>query len=338
MYYLRGKGVFMICSKCGHEYSDNEKNCPKCGTPSLEPKKSDKKKSSKKKISTPIIIVCIVALCAIVGSIFHFSNSQNKEAQNANSKKVSSEKDNAYDYPSIDKKLLSNKELESMSESDLKLAENEIYARHGKIFDDKKYKNYFEKKSWYKPSIKAKDFDSKMDDLLNDIEKENLKNIKAHLNKDADESKEKDKEKENDKEKNDDEKDTSSSEDKSSSEDSSSEETSSSEDSSSQDSSSSETSSTEGNSSSSSNKSPVDIVLDSEDYNSMISGIREDSGDDVKTVFMDRSESIDGRSGTVVDVYIDHPYRLERIAGYFVDSDNSLYKLDYLGEISESVN
>lgn len=36
----------------------------------------------------------------------------------------------------------------------IKLARNEIYARHGYIFEDKYYQDIFNKKSWYKPSVK----------------------------------------------------------------------------------------------------------------------------------------------------------------------------------------
>lgn len=36
----------------------------------------------------------------------------------------------------------------------IKLARNEIYARHGYIFEDKYYQDIFSQKSWYKPSVK----------------------------------------------------------------------------------------------------------------------------------------------------------------------------------------
>lgn len=51
------------------------------------------------------------------------------------------------------------------------LAKNEIYARHGYIFQDKDLYNYFMGCVWYQPTTKPEDF---RDDVLNEYEKENL--------------------------------------------------------------------------------------------------------------------------------------------------------------------
>ena len=54
----------------------------------------------------------------------------------------------------------------------LKLARNEIFARHGYIFKDKKLQEYFKSTSWYKGTVKGKDFD--MEKEFNDFEKANV--------------------------------------------------------------------------------------------------------------------------------------------------------------------
>ena len=59
-----------------------------------------------------------------------------------------------------------------LNASDLEYIRNEIYARHGMIFTDEKWKELFTKQSWYKPKRK------KVDHLLTPLEKKNLQFIK----------------------------------------------------------------------------------------------------------------------------------------------------------------
>ena len=62
----------------------------------------------------------------------------------------------------------------SLSDRELKLAKNEIYARRGYIFNDSEMAEYFAKKEWYKPSISAKDFD---EGIFNQHEWDGLQDI-----------------------------------------------------------------------------------------------------------------------------------------------------------------
>lgn len=74
-----------------------------------------------------------------------------------------------------DYRLLSKDELRSMSEYELKLARNEIYARHGRKFKDSNLQAYFDGQSWYKGTIDPDEFDDTK--MLNEIEKANLDTI-----------------------------------------------------------------------------------------------------------------------------------------------------------------
>lgn len=65
-----------------------------------------------------------------------------------------------------------------MSSYDLRLARNEILARHGRMFVDKELQDYFNSKSWYQPIYSPEEFDSQMNQILNDYEKTNIENIK----------------------------------------------------------------------------------------------------------------------------------------------------------------
>lgn len=61
-------------------------------------------------------------------------------------------------------------ELEGLTAEECKIARNEIYARHGRMFNDAELQEYFNSCSWYTGYISAEDFD---EDILSDIEKSN---------------------------------------------------------------------------------------------------------------------------------------------------------------------
>lgn len=57
------------------------------------------------------------------------------------------------------------------TKEELRLAKNEIYARHGYVFEDKELKAYFLKQMWYVP----RHYDGFDEQMLNDCERANLK-------------------------------------------------------------------------------------------------------------------------------------------------------------------
>ena len=64
------------------------------------------------------------------------------------------------------------KDFENCSEKLLKLAKNEIYARHGRMFVDADLYEYFLTRMWYVPTYTPEEFD---ESCFNDCEKANLK-------------------------------------------------------------------------------------------------------------------------------------------------------------------
>ena len=78
-------------------------------------------------------------------------------------------------------RYLTNADLNPLSEWEIRVARNEIFARHGRIFKSEDLASYYGEKSWYVPSIPPEQFDNS---YLNAIEIENLKFItnyeKAH--------------------------------------------------------------------------------------------------------------------------------------------------------------
>ena len=55
-------------------------------------------------------------------------------------------------YPFTSERMLTDKDLKGMSTDELKMMRNEIFARHGYIFNDPKLNAYFKAQSWYKPT------------------------------------------------------------------------------------------------------------------------------------------------------------------------------------------
>lgn len=109
----------------------------------------------------------------------YITKSENKVSENKDEKKIDLEEKNPKDadtflFPS-DKSVIGEEELNSYDKEKLTLLKNEIYARHGYKFTNKEMKKYFKEKSWYKEN---EDFSLK---LLNDIEKENIRNINKML-------------------------------------------------------------------------------------------------------------------------------------------------------------
>ena len=85
--------------------------------------------------------------------------------------------DQDYILPGSDSRYLSRSELEGFTAEDCRLARNEIYARHGRMFQDEALQNYFNSFDWYHPSISPDDFDESM---LNDYEVANRDLIVAY--------------------------------------------------------------------------------------------------------------------------------------------------------------
>lgn len=66
----------------------------------------------------------------------------------------------AYIIPDSNSKYLTINDIKGMSADELGLARNEIFARHGRIFQNSTYKNYFNSKSWYNGTIAPEDFNN----------------------------------------------------------------------------------------------------------------------------------------------------------------------------------
>lgn len=70
-------------------------------------------------------------------------------------------------------------DIQGLSIQELNYAKNEIYARHGRMFDSPELQNYFNSKQWYEGKYSAEDFDANYSaSLLSDTEKKNTEFLK----------------------------------------------------------------------------------------------------------------------------------------------------------------
>lgn len=145
------------------------------------------------------IIVGIVILVAVIWLIASATNSNNSNKYSSNTSQnttanytsqpqVTDEPDTYYEEPEVveeeysdeyilpysDSEYISYSDLYGLSQTEVSLARNEIYARHGRKFNTDSIRQYFESQSWYNPRINPDDFS---ESVFNNYEKENIKTI-----------------------------------------------------------------------------------------------------------------------------------------------------------------
>lgn len=76
-----------------------------------------------------------------------------------------------YILPDSSTKYYTIDDVNWLRSDEIRLAINEIYAKHGRMFKSEDLQNYFNSKSWYNPSIPADQFN---DSMLNDCERHNI--------------------------------------------------------------------------------------------------------------------------------------------------------------------
>lgn len=84
-----------------------------------------------------------------------------------------------YLLPNSDVEYLTEADISGLSREELCFARNEVFARHGRMFNTPQIAAYFEGKDWYHPTIPAAQFD---DSTLNAVEKANVQLISQYEN------------------------------------------------------------------------------------------------------------------------------------------------------------
>lgn len=87
-----------------------------------------------------------------------------------------------YILPQSNTRLLTNSDVNGLDIRKINYAKNEIYARHGRLFNSAELQNYFNSKSWYRGTVSPENFNNSM---LSDIEQKNaefLSDIEFSMN------------------------------------------------------------------------------------------------------------------------------------------------------------
>ena len=118
-----------------------------------------RKEQSMKKI---IFIMCASlllwnAICLGYSSLFTANASENSSEQ--------------YLIPGSELRYITEAELAGMTPQILRYARNEIFAKHGRIFNSQELSGYFNLMPWYKGTIPANQFD---ESVFNDFERKNI--------------------------------------------------------------------------------------------------------------------------------------------------------------------
>ncbi len=188
------------CTRCGARYEEKVNYCAVCGAPV--------RKESGGKAKYVLIIAGILAAAGIIAfmvisGVFHkdeisgdSSESQiqteagagdteadgadedNDDAYGGNDNAYQGNSYNGDEYilPGSDREYIKSSDLKMLTDEELTLARNEIYARRGRIFKDADIRAYFMAQSWYEGTIDPDDF---TEDMLSSLEKSNVQKIKA---------------------------------------------------------------------------------------------------------------------------------------------------------------
>ena len=85
-----------------------------------------------------------------------------------------------YIFPNSDREYIDKSDLDGLSEWEVRIARNEIMARHGRRFRDQTLQEYFNNCSWYAGTVDPVEFDENYEFNLNEYEKKNAATIKEY--------------------------------------------------------------------------------------------------------------------------------------------------------------
>lgn len=144
-------------------------------------------------ISTIItVIACFIAINVIINTVVNSptvpviatnnpsdvneKNNSNESNTNSSTNKKVYSNDLSKDYiiPDSSSKEITFEQLDGINKIALRYAINEIYARHGYLFQTPELRSYFDTKTWYKEAYQKQSYTNNNDVPLNEIEKKNI--------------------------------------------------------------------------------------------------------------------------------------------------------------------
>ena len=194
----------MRCKHCGATLKQGTVFCTVCGTmtdpevrqpapdPAPAPSPAQKKKTGLYLLAG-IAAIAVIVVVIVLANGGNNSNSyapydqgtavdwEPEDVEDTTAYEPYNWKDNVvYIFPDSDKRPLTGGDLEEMEWEEITLGRNEIFARHGRMFNTPEIAEYFNSKSWYQGTIPADDFDA---EVLSQIEKDNVKFLQEYENR-----------------------------------------------------------------------------------------------------------------------------------------------------------
>lgn len=137
-----------------------------------------------KKIINILVGILVLGLIAFVAKevildnddlksekVISYSSEEEDTTSNFENDNYEYEQDDILPYSSD--RILTYSDVKDFSKTEIKYARNEIYARNGKLFNDKELQGYFNNKSWYDGYIEPEYFNE--DYMLTEVEYRNVK-------------------------------------------------------------------------------------------------------------------------------------------------------------------
>lgn len=115
----------------------------------------------------------------LLGQYYTESDEETLEDEDEEYSEEDTNENDDYILENSSQKLLTKKQVKALSKEECRYARNEIYARHGRMFNDPELQDYFDGKSWYERTIKPEKF---KESILNSIEKKNVKLLMKYEN------------------------------------------------------------------------------------------------------------------------------------------------------------
>lgn len=119
-----------------------------------------------------------VAVSSDTESAFDAENSEDEKVYLIKGNEKSSNRYEKADHLSYTTTIkYTAQDLSLLDSYGLKITRNEIYARHGRMFNDQELQEYFQRQKWYVPQTASNDFDTS---CLNEVEKYNVELIRTY--------------------------------------------------------------------------------------------------------------------------------------------------------------
>lgn len=111
--------------------------------------------NQKQRACRPAVLLVVLTAMALTGSV----TAGAAEEQSRTEQQEQVQKADYYVFPDSDSRYLDYTDIWSLSREDLRIAKNEIYARHGRRFNSPELQTYFDSMAWYEGTIAPEQFD-----------------------------------------------------------------------------------------------------------------------------------------------------------------------------------